>query len=123
MAIPGQYSAIQYPRWALIAFGFAFALVSAGVTMGVWYAVGQNRMIAVEHEHVVIAARVDTLEVRVDSIVSGAVEPTRLLRALATLRCLDGTPSALLDAADLPCGRLVTRVPVVEPTRRQRGQP
>ena len=121
MGIQGPYASIQYPRWALVAFGFAFALVSAGVTMGVWYAVGQGRMLVVEHQHVIISARVDTLDHQVDSIIIGAAEPMRLLRALATLRCLDGTPGNLLSAADLPCEQLVRiGVTPVESTPRRR---
>jgi hypothetical protein len=121
VGIQGPYASIQYPRWALVAFGFAFALVSAGVTMGVWYAVGQARVLALEAHAVQATHRVDTIDARVDSIVVGAVEPARLLRALATLRCLDGTPSNLLSAADLPCEQLVRiGVTPIESTPRRR---
>jgi hypothetical protein len=107
MSNGGQYFGIPYPKLAIAAFTFVFTILSAGVTMGVWYAVGQGRVLLLEQHTKIITYRVDTLESRVDSIVVGAVEPTRLLRALATLRCLDGTPSNLLNAADLPCDRLV----------------
>jgi hypothetical protein len=107
MGINGPYVSIQYPRWALVAFAFAFTILSAGVTVGVWYAVGQGRIVELERATVEHERRLVHVEGRVDSIVTGAVEPARLLRALATLRCLDGTPANLLNAADLPCERLV----------------
>ena len=117
MGINGPYVSIQYPKWMLVAFAFAFTILSAGVTMGVWYAVGQGRVLALEGQSVNLSHRLDTVDGRVDSIIIGAVEPARLLRALATLRCLDGTAPNLLNAADLPCDRLV-RVGI-QPSRRR----
>jgi len=107
MGIGGQYSAVQYPRWLLATVGLTCVLLGAGVSVGIRYAFGVSRVDKIELAHYRLEARVDTLQTRVDSIVIGAVEPNRLLRSLATLKCLDGTSPALLDAAGLQCARLL----------------
>ena len=106
MGIGGQYSAVQYPRWLLATAGLTLMLLGGGVSVGIRYAFGVSRVEKIELAHYRLEARVDTLQTRVDSIVIGAVEPARLLRSLATLRCLDGTSPTLLNAAGLPCDRL-----------------
>ena len=118
MGIPGNYSAVQYPRWLLATVGLTLVLLGAGVTIGAKYMTSISRMEKVELDHLRLSATVDTLKVRVDSIIVGGVEPARLLRSLATLRCLDGTPSQLLNAAGLPCTRLISGTSVQEEGRQ-----
>jgi len=109
MGINGQYSSVQYPKWLLATVGLTCLLLGAGATFGIRYALGVGRVDRIELAQYRLEARVDTLHVRVDSIVTGAVEPNRLLRSLAALRCLDGTPRNLLALADVPCEQLVRR--------------
>ena len=107
MGVNGTWAAITVPKWQVVMFVFLGTVFGAGVTFGIRYALGVGRVDKIERAQYRLEARVDTLHVRVDSIVTGAVEPARLLRALAALRCLDGTPPNLLALAELPCERLV----------------
>jgi hypothetical protein len=114
MAIPGSYQSVQYPRWLLATAGLTLVLLGAGVTIGAKYMTSISRMEKVELDHLRLSATVDTLKVLVDSIIVGSVEPARLLRSLATLRCLDGTSLQLLNAAGVPCAQLITAAPLRE---------
>lgn len=111
MGINGQYSAIQYPRWLLAAAGLACALAGGGVTVGLNWATREGRydtrIGGVEHGVTALGERVDRIGARVDSLVVLRVADTRILDALGRLRCLDGTPRSLTEAANLPCANLL----------------
>ena len=111
VGINGQYSSIQYPRWLLATVGLTLFLLGAGATVGLNFATRESRydtrIGGVEHGVTVLAARVDRIGARVDSLVAFRVGDTRILDALGRLRCLDGTPRRLTEAASLPCASLL----------------
>jgi hypothetical protein len=109
MGISGQFSAVTIPKWLIGVAGLVVLLLGTGATVGIRYAIGEARVTRLEVNHLQLQLRVDTIAFRLDSIVLGGIEQGRLLRSLAALRCLDGTPRTLLQAADLPCDRLVRR--------------
>ena len=106
MGINGGYSSVQYPRWLLATVGLTGILLGGGVSLGVRYASAEARLVAMQRVDKDIGDRVDTLRADVDALRAGRVEDGRLLRSLATLRCIDGTPMQLTRAAGVPCDQL-----------------
>jgi hypothetical protein len=111
MGINGTWAAITVPKWQVVMWAFIGTVFGAGITVGLNFATREGRYDAriggVEHGVTSLSARVDRIGARVDSLVVLRLVDTRVLDALGRLRCLDGTPRNLTNAADLPCAALL----------------
>ena len=111
MGVNGTWAAITVPKWQIVMWTFIGAVFGTGITVGVNFATREGRydtrIGGVAHGVTALAARVDRIGARVDSLVAFRVGDTRILDALGRLRCLDGTPRRLTEAASLPCALLL----------------
>ena len=103
----GSWAAVTVPKWLLVLVTFCVGLAGLGASLGVRWATATAQIDAMQRTDQQINVRVDTLQMDVDAIKRGRSEDAQILRALATLRCLDGTPLQLTRAAGVPCADLV----------------
>jgi hypothetical protein len=111
----GVIGTVTIPRWLIMVVSLVCALLGAGAAVGIGWTTRERdydgRIAAVERAVVSLSERVDRNYLRVDSLVAFRARDTRILDALGRLRCLDGTPRNLTEAADLPCATLLRTVP------------
>ena len=110
MGIPGSFTAVTVPKWLIGVVSFVGGLLLAGWVGGMAYgraaAAMETQVLTNGAAHSSIFGRLDTLDARVHLLSVGRVGDSELLRSLVTLRCIDGTPRNLTNAAQLPCAAL-----------------
>lgn len=115
MVMPGSLTGMVIPKWLVGVASFLGGLFLAGLLSGIWLGRTASAMevLAMTNaaQHAQVFGRLDSLDSRVVNITVGRTGDSKLIRALATIRCSDGTSTtyAVFAAQGVPCGDLLGR--------------